>query len=63
MEQIFTVASKNGEKIAHLRLIKTGKKFEEKIEVLAGLNEGDMIIVNPKPGLKDGYKVKVEVVQ
>ncbi len=58
LEQVFTVDSDN---IAVLRLIKTGKIFEDEIEVLAGLLEGDRIIINPKTGLKDRYKVKVGV--
>ena len=47
--------------IARLRLVKSGKIFDDNIEILAGLKDGDTIITHPKAGLKDQYKVTVEV--
>lgn len=58
LEQVFTVGENQ---TAHLRLIKTGKAFGENLEVLAGLQSGETIIINPKPGLKDLSKVNVEI--
>lgn len=57
LEQVFTV---NDDNRAILRLIKTGKTFKDKIEVSAGLRQGDKIISSPPNGLKDGYNVRVE---
>lgn len=58
LEQIFSV---DGNQIARLRLVKTGKRFQDRIEILSGLREGDVIITNPQEGLKDRQKVNVEV--
>jgi multidrug efflux pump subunit AcrA (membrane-fusion protein) len=58
LEQVFSVDESQA---AHLRLIKTGKAFGDQLEILAGLQEGEVIIVNPKPGLKDGSRVTVEI--
>ena len=58
LEQVFSV---DESQTAHLRLIKTGKVFGDQLEILAGLQEGEVIIANPKPGLKDGSRVTVEI--
>jgi multidrug efflux pump subunit AcrA (membrane-fusion protein) len=58
LEQVFSV---DESQTAHLRLIKTGKAFGDQLEILAGLLEGEVIIANPKPGLKDGSRVTVEI--
>lgn len=58
LEQVFSV---DGSQTAHLRLVKTGKAFGDRLEILAGLQSGDTIIVNPKPGLRDRSKVTVEI--
>jgi multidrug efflux pump subunit AcrA (membrane-fusion protein) len=60
LEQVFLV---DEDQTAHLRLIKTGKAFGENLEVLAGLQSGETIIINPKPGLKDLSRVTVEIKQ
>ncbi len=46
--------------IARLRLIKTGKIFGTRVEVLAGLREGDRIVVKGVEKVRDGYEVKKE---
>ena len=56
LEQIFTV---DDQRTAHLRLVKSGRQFDDKIEILSGLNSGDIVIIDPKPGLKDRYIVTV----
>ena len=43
--------------IARLRLVTTGKKFGERVEVLSGINEGERIAVDNVEGLSDGSKV------
>ena len=58
LEQVFTV---DEGRTVHLRLIKTGKTFGDSLEVLAGLENGDTIIINPPPGLTDRSRVNVEI--
>jgi multidrug efflux system membrane fusion protein len=60
LEQVFSV---DESQTAHLRLVKTGKAFGDSLEILAGLQSGDIIITNPKPGLKDRSRVTVEIKQ
>jgi len=43
---------------ARLRLIKTGKVYGERIEVLSGLGEGEKIIVEGVERVKDGNRVE-----
>jgi multidrug efflux pump subunit AcrA (membrane-fusion protein) len=45
-------------KIAHMRLIQTGKPYGDRVEVLSGLSEGDQVIVEPLPAVKDGATVE-----
>ncbi|MBZ5644594.1 MAG: efflux RND transporter periplasmic adaptor subunit [Acidobacteriia bacterium] len=54
--QVATV--KNGKTIA-LVPITPGRDFGAEIEVLAGLNAGDSVVVNPPDSLSDGQEVKV----
>jgi multidrug efflux pump subunit AcrA (membrane-fusion protein) len=58
LEQVFTV---DDNQITHLRLVKTGKTFDGGLEILVGLQGGEIIITNPKPGLKDRSRVTVEI--
>ena len=44
--------------IARLRLVKTGKTFGDRVEVLSGLNEGERIAVDGIAKLNDGVKVQ-----
>jgi RND family efflux transporter MFP subunit len=43
---------------ARMRLIKTGKAVGDRLEVLSGINEGDRLIVNPRPDMTDGAEVR-----
>jgi membrane fusion protein, multidrug efflux system len=43
---------------ARMRLIKTGEKIGERMEVLSGLNDGEQIISEVFPQLKDGARVR-----
>lgn len=45
-------------KIAHMRLIQTGKTYGDRVEVLSGLSEGDQVILEPLPAVKDGAAVE-----
>ena len=39
--------------------VQTGAKLGDWVEVLAGLQEGDKIVLQPSPSLKSGDRVKV----
>jgi RND family efflux transporter MFP subunit len=56
MELIFI--AKDGK--AALRLVKTGKTLEDRIEVLSGLEEGEQIIVSDTTQLTDGQPVTLQ---
>jgi multidrug efflux pump subunit AcrA (membrane-fusion protein) len=53
--QLFVVDSSQ---MARLRLIKTGKVYGERIEVLSGLGEGEKIIVEGVERVNDGNRVE-----
>jgi multidrug efflux pump subunit AcrA (membrane-fusion protein) len=52
---VFVVDEAN---IARLRLVKTGKSFGDRVEVLSGLNEGERIAVDGVAKLNDGNRVQ-----
>ena len=47
----------DGDGIARLRMVKTGKESGDKTEILSGLRQGDTIVVAKTNQLKDGVKV------
>lgn len=53
MELVFVVRSGQAE----LRLVRTGKRFENAVEILAGLSEGERIVVENAGKLRDGQPV------
>jgi multidrug efflux pump subunit AcrA (membrane-fusion protein) len=55
LEQVYVVDSEN---IAHLRLIKTGKAYGDRVEVLAGIREGERIVVEGVEKVKDRSRVE-----
>jgi len=44
--------------IARLRLIKTGKSFGERVEVLSGLKGGEQIVIDTGAAIQDGTRVR-----
>jgi multidrug efflux pump subunit AcrA (membrane-fusion protein) len=44
---------------ARLRLVRTGKIFPDGVEILAGLSEGDAVILTDPASLVDGQSVEV----
>ncbi len=44
--------------IARLRLIKTGKSYGDRVEILSGLNEGERIAIDGVAKVNDGVKVQ-----
>jgi multidrug efflux pump subunit AcrA (membrane-fusion protein) len=45
-------------KTARMRLIQTGKRHGDRIEVLSGLSVGDPVILEPLSAIKDGAAVE-----
>jgi RND family efflux transporter MFP subunit len=56
MEIVFVVANQK----AQLRLVNTGKRFEQELEILAGLHAGDPIVAEGASTLTDGQPVEVK---
>jgi len=44
--------------IARMRLVKTGKTYSNRVEVLSGLREGEQIVVDGVAAVKDGSRVR-----
>ncbi len=40
--------------------VKIGRKWSDTVEILSGLNEGDLVALNSEKDLKDGRRVKVK---
>ena len=55
LRSVFVV--ENG--IAHTRLVTTGRRNRDAVEVLSGLNAGERIVTPPPPGVQDGARVEV----
>ena len=46
--------------LANLRIVRTGGRNGERIEVLAGVEPGELVVLDPAPALRDGNPVEVE---
>jgi len=44
--------------IARFRLIRAGRRFDDTVEIITGLGEGQRFVVNPPPTLVDGARVE-----
>jgi RND family efflux transporter MFP subunit len=55
LQSVFVVE----EGIAHTRLVTTGRRNGDAVEVLSGLNAGERIVAPLPPGLRDGARVEV----
>lgn len=56
---VFTV---DGGHVARLRAVSTGSADDGRVEILAGLTEGDLVVTNPPAGLIDGRPVQASQV-
>jgi multidrug efflux pump subunit AcrA (membrane-fusion protein) len=45
--------------VAHTRLVTTGRRTRDVVELLSGLNPGERIVLPLPPGLQDGARVEV----
>ncbi len=41
-----------------MRLVKTGKTYSDRVEVLSGLKEGEQIVVDGVAAVNDGSRVR-----
>jgi RND family efflux transporter MFP subunit len=48
----------DGEGTAHFRLIRLGRSFQDQVEVLSGISDGERYVVEPVPTLVDGARVE-----
>ncbi len=55
MELVFVVQDGH----ARLRLVKTGKRFEDQVEIVSGLNDGDVVALGDLTNLTDGQPVTI----
>ncbi|MEZ5275964.1 MAG: efflux RND transporter periplasmic adaptor subunit [Opitutaceae bacterium] len=44
---------------ADLRIVKSGASYGDRVEILSGLGNGDIIVVNPPAGLVDGQPLEI----
>ncbi|MBX7150139.1 efflux RND transporter periplasmic adaptor subunit [bacterium] len=56
LEGVYTINHRNE---AVLRWVRTGKAFDNRIEILSGLKDGERVIASSEGLLKDGVKVEV----
>lgn len=56
MERVFVVGA---DRRAVLRLVKTGAVRDGRVEILAGLDEGESVVVAPPAGLREGQPLEV----
>jgi len=56
--QLMAVLTVDPSKIVRLRLIKTGRSYAERIEVLSGLSEGDRVVVEGTEKIKEGNVIE-----
>lgn len=56
--QLTSVFVVGNDRIARLRLITTGKPYGERIEVLSGLSEGEIVVANDLAQVQDGIRVE-----
>ena len=52
------VAVVRPDQTVHLQKIEVGRDYGDRLEVVSGLSEGDMIIANPGDAVREGLKVK-----
>lgn len=58
MDMVFVLDPSN--KIARMRLVKTGVKYDAKVEVLSGLEPGEQVVVSGVEQLQDGQPITLK---
>jgi len=59
-EYVFIVEEENGKAKVKKVIIETGKSQDQSIEIIAGLNEGDNVIVEGARSVKEGQYINVK---
>jgi len=59
MEIVFVVDEK--EKIAHMRLVKTGASYNGDVEVISGLEPGELVVISNIDELQDGQPLEIKL--
>jgi RND family efflux transporter MFP subunit len=57
MERVFVVGPDNR---AVLRLVRTGARRGDRVEILAGLDDGDRVIASPSAALREGEPLEIQ---
>lgn len=57
MERVFVAGPDNR---AVLRLVKTGARRGDRVEILSGLDEGENVVVAPPAGLREGQPLEIQ---
>ena len=55
LQSVFVVE----DSVAHTRLVTTGRRTRDAVELLSGLNPGERVVLPLPPGLQDGARVEV----
>ena len=45
---------------AHEVQVQLGTQWDQTVQVLSGLKEGDIVVIRPDKGMRDGSRVKVK---
>jgi membrane fusion protein, multidrug efflux system len=56
LERVFVVGA---DKHAVLRLVKSGARYGDRVEILSGLSAGESVVLNPPTGLREGRALEV----
>lgn len=56
MVRVFVVSEDH----VHLRLVRMGGHRRDQIQILSGLEEGEIVVLSPTPDLRDGQPVEIE---
>jgi len=57
-DNVTQVAVVAGDGTVHFRHIQLGRDLGDRLEVLSGLEQGQMLAVNPSDSVREGVKVK-----
>jgi multidrug efflux pump subunit AcrA (membrane-fusion protein) len=58
-DQLSMVYVVDSDRIARMRLVKTGKSYGNQVEILSGLTSGENVVVSKLDGITDGIKVEL----
>ncbi len=56
---LFSATKENGRWIASRKVVQTGESYNDRIEILAGINPGDFVVISGFQNLADGQRVSV----